>query len=47
MAMAMVEAGDDAQLPEPQLVALGMPPVTASEVIELVRAQLVDAPPTS
>lgn len=45
LAAAMLDAGDDAELLEPQLVALGMSAVTASEVTELVRAQLVGAPP--
>jgi hypothetical protein len=37
LAVAMVDAGDDAELIEPQLVAIGVPPTTAAEVVELLR----------
>jgi hypothetical protein len=36
LATAMLQAGDDAELLEPQLVKLGISPATAGEVIELV-----------
>lgn len=37
LATAMLAAGDDAELLEPQLVALGIAPPTAAQVIEIVR----------
>jgi hypothetical protein len=39
LAAAMLEAGDDTALVEPQLVALGVPAGTAAEAVELVRAR--------
>ena len=39
LARAMLEAGDDAELIEPQLVALGLSAPTAAQVIEIVRAE--------
>jgi hypothetical protein len=36
LAMAMIDAGDDAELIEVQLVAVGIPEATASEAVELV-----------
>ena len=37
LAAAMLDAGDDAEVIEPQLVAVGIPPTTAAEAVELVR----------
>ncbi|CAN5620507.1 hypothetical protein BH24ACT5_BH24ACT5_26340 [soil metagenome] len=39
LATAMLAAGDDAELLEPQLVALGIAPPTAAEVMEIVRRE--------
>ncbi len=36
LAVAMIDAGDDAELIEVQLVAVGIPETTASEAVELV-----------
>lgn len=44
LARAMLDAGDDTELLQPQLVALGMSAPTAAEAIELVRAQRTSAP---
>lgn len=44
LAGAMLDAGDDTELLEPQLVALGMSAPTAAEVIELVRSQRAFTP---
>ena len=38
LALAMLDAGDDASVIEPQLVAVGIPPTTAAEAVELLRA---------
>jgi len=38
LATAMLDAGDDAELLEAQLVAVGVPATTAAEAVELVRA---------
>ena len=37
LALAMRDAGDDAELIEPQLVAVGIPGTTAAEAVELLR----------
>ncbi len=37
LAVAMLDAGDDAELIEPQLVAVGIPDTTAAEAVELLR----------
>lgn len=37
LAVAMLDAGDDADLIEPQLVAVGIPDTTAAEAVELLR----------
>jgi hypothetical protein len=37
LAAAMLEAGDDAELIEPQLIAIGVPETTAGEAVELLR----------
>lgn len=44
LATAMIDAGDDAALLEPQLVALGIPATAACEVVELLRAAPVASP---
>jgi hypothetical protein len=36
LALAMIECGDDRAMVEPQLIAVGVPPVAAAEVCELV-----------
>jgi hypothetical protein len=36
LALAMLESGDDRAMVEPQLIAVGVPPVAAAEVCELV-----------
>lgn len=41
LAMAMLAAGDDTELIEPQLVALGLSAPTAAHVTEIVRTELV------
>jgi hypothetical protein len=38
LAVAMCDLGDDAAVIEPQLVAIGVPPTTAAEAVELLRA---------
>ena len=39
LAVAMLAAGDDTELIEPQLVAIGISPPTAAQVVEIVRAE--------
>ena len=41
LAMAMLAAGDDTELIEPQLVALGLSAPTAAQVTEIVRTELI------
>lgn len=43
LASAMVAAGDDAELIEPQLVVLGLSAPTAAKVVEIVRAEIEPA----
>jgi hypothetical protein len=38
LALAMLDLGDEAAVIEPQLVAVGIPPTTAAEALELLRA---------
>ncbi len=42
LAAAMLDAGDDAELIEPQLVAVGVPDTTAAEAVELLRVSCTD-----
>jgi hypothetical protein len=44
LAQAMLDVGDDSAVIEPQLVAVGIPPTTAAEAVELVRAAREDHP---